>query len=300
MPTVAQIAAALESLAPLSLATDWDNPGLQVGNATALVTRVMVAVDASDAVVAQAVARSIELIVAHHPLIFHPLRAVVQSDAIGGRVADLVRHNIALYAAHTNLDAAPRYGTAQALAEALRLIRVEPLVVGGEGTMPPVPHEPVPNARERHRLDAGTQPEAEATPALGRLGRLVQAMSATELAQHVADTLGTRNVRLYGDASQSIGAVAVVPGAGGDGIVAAANAGVGAFITGELTHHQVLELLDQGLIGLSVGHLASERPVREVVGRLLQSRWPDLAVVVADEPPLETLLNLGSVDGRMP
>jgi len=294
MPTVGQIAATIEEYAPRSLACPWDNVGLQVGNPTTLVQRVLVAVDVSDAVVAQAVARGVELIVSHHPLIFDPLRAVVQSDGVGARVGALLRDGIALYAAHTNLDAAPRLGTAQALAEALGLVRITPLVLGGEGTLPPGPPEAGSAKKSPVPPSEPLQP-----PALGRLGEFVQPMTALALARHAADLLGTRNVRLYGAPQQALGCVAVVPGAGGEGIAAAAAAGAGALLTGELSHHEVLAVLDQCMVGVSVGHLASERPVREVLARELQRRWPDLVVLIAEEPPLETYLTADAEDRRL-
>ncbi|HBT82580.1 MAG: Nif3-like dinuclear metal center hexameric protein [Desulfuromonadales bacterium GWD2_61_12] len=96
----------VHALYPPALAEEWDNVGLQVGDPGAEVSRVMIALDPSAAAVETAAAAGAQLLLTHHPLIFRPLQQIVPQDEIGRTVMAAVRGNIAILAAHTNLDRA--------------------------------------------------------------------------------------------------------------------------------------------------------------------------------------------------
>jgi dinuclear metal center YbgI/SA1388 family protein len=95
----------LEALAPLKLAEEWDNCGLQVGDRNRLVRRIMVALDPLPEVVQEACDNKIDLLITHHPLLIRPLKQIDLTSDIGGIVSRCVAHRLAIYAAHTNLDA---------------------------------------------------------------------------------------------------------------------------------------------------------------------------------------------------
>ncbi len=118
---IADVVAILEDAFPLHLAAEWDNVGLQVGDPAADIDRIMVSLDITSEVVAEAREAGAELIVSHHPLVFDPLSSVLTDDVVGGMVADLLRAGISLYVAHTNLDGAPGLSTGIALAQALEI-----------------------------------------------------------------------------------------------------------------------------------------------------------------------------------
>ncbi|MET3682436.1 dinuclear metal center YbgI/SA1388 family protein [Alkalibacillus flavidus] len=96
----------LESFAPKKLAFDGDPIGLQVGDLNQPVNRVMIALDVLEGVVDEAIEKDIDLIIAHHPLIFKPLKTVDLNSEKGKIVQKLIQHQITVYAAHTNLDIA--------------------------------------------------------------------------------------------------------------------------------------------------------------------------------------------------
>ncbi len=100
--TVQDIYNVIETKAPFSLAEDWDNSGLLVGDAEAAVTRVVVALDVTEAVIANAVKQKAELIVTHHPVIFDSLKTVL-ADSLVYRLA---KAGISVISAHTNADKA--------------------------------------------------------------------------------------------------------------------------------------------------------------------------------------------------
>src|SRR5918995_2347436 len=117
---VAQIAEAVERIAPLVLSEDWDNCGLQVGDPEADVNRVLVALTPLPEVFDEAQEKGADFLLFHHPLIFEPLKAVVTSSYPGGLLARTIRNGHAVYAAHTSFDAAPA-GVSVALAKTLDL-----------------------------------------------------------------------------------------------------------------------------------------------------------------------------------
>ncbi|MDT8901923.1 Nif3-like dinuclear metal center hexameric protein [Anaeroselena agilis] len=125
-----EIMAAVERLAPRELAAGWDNVGLLVGSPEQEVASLLVALDVTPEVAERAAAGGVDLIVAHHPLIFKSLSAVRTDTPLGRTLATLLAAGVAVYAAHTNLDAADG-GVNDALAGLLGLGDLRPLAVEG-------------------------------------------------------------------------------------------------------------------------------------------------------------------------
>lgn len=104
--TNAEIFAVMEKYAPMELAYEWDNVGLEIGSYSNQVRKVMVSLDVLESVVDEAIEKKVDLIIAHHPLLFKPLKQVNVDNSSGKVIQKLLQHNITVYAAHTNLDAA--------------------------------------------------------------------------------------------------------------------------------------------------------------------------------------------------
>ena len=127
MPVICgEIFSWIEQAAPLESAEPWDNTGLQVGSAGYQVDKVLLALDVTAEVVDEAIDKKVQLIICHHPMLFRPLKQLRTDTPEGNLLAKLVRGNISVYAAHTNLDSAPG-GVNDALATRLGLIDVKPL-----------------------------------------------------------------------------------------------------------------------------------------------------------------------------
>lgn len=124
--TVAEIIKVMEELAPSFLAEEWDNIGLQVGDYNQTVHRLLVSLDTDERVIDEAVHKKVDLIISHHPLFFHPVKNLLYHEPLGKAVRKLIKHEISLFAAHTNLDIAPG-GINDFLAEILDLREVEVL-----------------------------------------------------------------------------------------------------------------------------------------------------------------------------
>src|SRR5690625_2477846 len=102
----ADVFRAMEQWAPLHLAYDWDRVGLQVGAANQAVKKVMITLDVLESVVDEAIDNDVELIIAHHPLLFKPIEQLDVTTPKGKVLQKLIKHDITVYAAHTNLDIA--------------------------------------------------------------------------------------------------------------------------------------------------------------------------------------------------
>ena len=233
MPTLKEAVSVIEELAPPGLAAEWDNSGLQVGEPASVVKRVLVALDPTAAVMAEAKALSCELLVTHHPLFFRAAKSLDLSRGQGAVVHEAVKNGIAVYSAHTSLDRIPG-GVSEALAGPLGL--KVPCVIR----------------------------QAEGWPAgygFGRVGYLPQEMKLSALADRLKSMLGVERVRVVGDPDMAVKRLALCGGSGSDLMEEAFYAGADAFVTGDLKYHEALHAGELGLAVLDVGHFQSERPV---------------------------------------
>jgi dinuclear metal center YbgI/SA1388 family protein len=123
-----------EQFSPKGLAMEGDKIGLQIGRLNKKVERVMIALDVLENVIDEAIEKDVQLIIAHHPFIYRPLQKITTETSQGRMVEKLLKHDIAVYAAHTNLDIA-KGGVNDLLAEALGLENPEVLVPTHETTL---------------------------------------------------------------------------------------------------------------------------------------------------------------------
>ncbi len=229
-PSLADVVAAVHRRYDPATAEDWDAVGLVCGDPAAPVRRVLVAVDPVAATVDEALGLGADLLLTHHPLLLRPVSSVAATTPAGTLVHRLVSGGCALLAAHTNADVA-REGVSDALAAALGLTVVAPLVPDGDGTT-----------------------------GLGRIGT-TDPTTLESFAAHVAASLPAtaHGVRVQGDPARRVQRVAVIGGSGGDALAAAS--GVDVVVTSDLKHHLALDHLQAGGPALvDVAHFASEWP----------------------------------------
>lgn len=243
MASVHDIEQALYELAPRELAAEWDNVGLLAGRRDRAVHKVLVSLDVTAAVVEEARQWGAELIAAHHPVIFHPVKRVTDQDPAGEILLRLAEHGIAAVCMHTNLDAA-QGGVNDALAAALQLEEAAPLEGGG---------------------------------GIARTGRLPRPVSVPDFLFAVQEALGAGGLRCT-DGAKPISRVAVGGGACGEFLWAAAAAGCDAFVTADVKYNQFLDAAALGLTLVDAGHFPTEDVVCPVLARHLSERFPELAV----------------------
>lgn len=242
MPTVHDIESALYALAPKALAAEWDNVGLLAGSADREVRSVLVALDITEPVVEEAERMGADLIVSHHPVIFHPVKSITDRDPSGRLLIQLVRSGTGAVCMHTNLDAA-QGGVNDALASALGLQDAAPVAEGG----------------------------------IARIGTLPETMALPGFLARVRNALRPNGIR-YVDGGRPIRKAAVGGGACGDFLWEAAALGCDAFVTADLKYNH---FLDAGVLGLTVidaGHFPTEDVVCPMVVRYLREKFPEVQV----------------------
>lgn len=125
--TIKEITTILEDFAPLSLQENYDNAGLLVGNSTDEVSGILICLDSTEDIIDEAIKKNCNLIIAHHPIIFAGLKKFNGKNYIERTIIKAIKNNIAIYAAHTNMDNAFN-GVSFKMAEKLGVINCEVLL----------------------------------------------------------------------------------------------------------------------------------------------------------------------------
>ena len=237
--TVREFYRALCAIVPRELGCDWDVDGLNVcPDPDREVKRVLVALDATNEVVNQAVAEGYDLIFTHHPMLFGGLKNVLADDYDGAKVIALCRAGVSAVSFHTRIDAAEG-GVNDILAGLVGLEEVE--VAGEERIM--------------------------------RVGTLAEPVSAAAFAARVKDALGAPAV-LCADAGREVRRVAVVGGSGKSEVALAIASGADTFLTGELKYSQYCDTDKLNL--LVAGHFYTEQPICARLCEIVKEISPDV------------------------
>lgn len=241
------IIAALERLAPLKLQDEWDNSGLQVGFPDAEISRVLVCLDVTEAVVEEAIARKCNFIISHHPLLFKALRQVSDTTYQQCCVVRALSGGISIYSAHTSLDNAPG-GVNHQIAAMLGLQDLR--------WLSPLEGE-----------DAGS----------GLVGELPQPERDADFFARVKRTFGVQCLRHSALDGREIRRVALCGGAGAFLLRDALRAGADCFLSGEFHYHDYFE--NAGMLLAELGHYQSEQYTQDLLQAYLQANCPGVEVV---------------------
>lgn len=212
----------IEALYPTQLAYDWDNVGLQVGTLDKEVQTILLTLDVTNQVVLEAKNHNVDLIIAHHPLIFTGIKSIQTDGYQGSIIESLIKQDITLYIAHTNFDIS-NYGMDSMLAEMLSLENLE-------------------------NLDDITDNEG-----LGKIGE-IQETNMLDFISKVKKVFQIEHVRFIGNVHQSVKRVAISGGSGSSNMLNAAKKKADLFITGDVTYHKALDAVSLGINTLDVGH----------------------------------------------
>lgn len=273
MNTVSMITEKLEQLAPKAAACDWDNPGLLVGRSDREVSRIYVALDASCAVVDAAIDAGCDLIVTHHPIIFRGVKSINDQSALGLKLLDLIRNDVSVFSMHTNFDSCPG-GMADIVCAALGLRKT--------GLMEPtgfLPKDTQNGAAEGLQLrvvetERAVNPDAYG---IGFTAELPELLSAAELAARVKACFGLPFVQYY-DAGMPIRRIACCPGSGRGELKEVLSLGVDAFLSGDMGHHEGLDLCEEGISLLDAGHYGLEHIFVHYIAGFLRTQFPEAEI----------------------
>jgi len=251
MVTVSQILDYLETIAPADTKMEWDNVGLLCGSKAAPVSKILVALDPFEQVCEEAAAWGAELIVTHHPLIFHAPNAVTDETSIGRCIMKLCRAGISAINAHTNLDCATG-GVNDVLAETLGLSHITA-----------IPH-------------TGTS-----APGLLRRGSISQ-QSLDDFLAHVKAALDCEGLR-YVSGGKNVHRVAVGGGACADGLLDALDAGCDTLVTADVKYNQFWDARDLGMNLIDAGHFHTENPIVAVLAEKIAAAFPEIQVKISEK-----------------
>ena len=246
----------IESVAPRSAQENWDNSGMQVGDTGRDIQSVLLTTDVTPEVVNEAIIRGCQLIISHHPLLFRGLKQVCGQTPQACIVEMAIKHDIAIYSAHTSLDSV-QGGINTRLAEKLGLENYKILVPSENG-------------------DTG----------LGVIGQLPEAVDYTDFIGQVHDILDCTYVRYTRPAKQMIQTVALCGGAGAEFIETAIEQGADVYLTADCKYHEFQDA--DGRIGLiDIDHWISERHAREIFRDILTPLGVQCYISTTDKTPIQ-------------
>ena len=268
MLRIHEIVSAFEAVAPLALQESYDNSGLIVGDRDAEVTRAMLCLDCTEAVVEEAIGKGCDIIIAHHPIVFGGLKRFTGGDYVQRTVIKAIQNNIAIYACHTNLDNVLRGGVNERIAQQLGF--------DVERVLRPIATDLGSFASSGGVVDS----EVFRTAGAGILCNLQKPMNVLYFLQHVKERMGAEVVKYTKCDIEVVGKVAICGGAGSFLIGDALRAGADAFITSDVKYHEFFDAQGKMLL-CDIGHYESEKYTIDLFSNILSAKFPKFATIFA-------------------
>ncbi|MCC8034945.1 MAG: Nif3-like dinuclear metal center hexameric protein [Rikenellaceae bacterium] len=252
--TVKDVVCALEDFAPAELQQGYDNSGLTVGHYGNKVSKVLLCVDIDYDIMDEAEEIGADMIVSHHPLIFHPIKRLNGIGYIQRIVERAIKKGIALYACHTNLDAV-NGGMSHRLAEKLGLTDTEVLEV----------------------FDGQEIKEKWELAGFGVTGNLAAPMEPAAFLAFLKERLSLEVIRHSRLCKPSVGRIALCTGAGASLAGKAVRAGADIYIASDFKYNDFIEA-DGRIIVADIGHFESEYCAIDLLYDIITKKIPTFAV----------------------
>lgn len=251
MNKISEILSYLTDVAPICWQESYDNSGLLVGDANALVDKVLLTLDLTEKVIDEAIENSFHLVVSHHPLIFKGLKNILVDDTTGRIITKAIKNDIAIAAMHTNIDNS-FYGVNRVLAEQLGLKDLNIL----------------------HLNNSETQVGS------GMFGVLENEMSETDFLKLIKEKLNVPSIRHSEFLNKNISKVAICGGSGSFLIKDAKRCGADAFVTADLKYHDFFEA-DNEILIIDAGHFETEQFTKQLFADIILKKNPKFAVQIS-------------------
>jgi dinuclear metal center YbgI/SA1388 family protein len=239
----------LENIAPPHLQEAYDNSGLLVGHPDTPLRGVLCCLDSTEAVLQEAIHQDCNLIIAHHPIVFKGLRRFNGATYVERTIIQAIKHGIAVYALHTNLDNVLYQGVNEAIAQRIGLRQTRLL-------------------RPRPGSD---------TTGAGILGSLPQPMSELDALRLIQSAFQTPCIRHTALRNLPVETIAVCGGAGSFLLPDARMAGADLFLTSDFKYHEFFDA-EGDLIIADIGHYESEQFTIELIFSIIQKEIPTFAL----------------------
>lgn len=289
VPSLEKVLEVFHEMFPLSIAESWDASGQVTGRPSDPVRTVGFAVDATVATAHEAVSRSAQLLITHHPLLLKGTSFLPANDYKGELVHTLIENHCGLLGAHTNVDSAP-LGTNDAFMKNLGIVATEIL------------DSPETVEIEGRQVEVG----------IGRVGSLPAPLTLRELAEKIADFLPATaaGLRVAGTPQTKIQKIALCTGAGDSLFDAVRAHQADVYITADLRHHPASEARETALISglgtpclIDCSHFASEwlwmTDAAEALKQRLEKQGFEIETYVSElnTDPWDFVVSTGVVDG---
>ena len=237
MAKVIDILNFLDEEIPFGNKCEWDNCGLLIGDENSEITKIGFTLDLTKKTLQTAIDNGVNLIITHHPVIFRPQKNFLKGDV----VFDAAVNNISVISSHTCYDSA-KGGVSEILAERIGLSDIEIV-------------------------------ETEEKPYCVRIGK-INGVSPREFADIVAEKLDT-TVR-FTEGKNTVKTVAVCSGSGGDFVFDALKAGADAYVTGDISHHELLIGEETGMTIIGAGHFETENIAMKPLMERINNKFSDI------------------------
>lgn len=262
MIKVSDISHALEAFAPLLLQENYDNSGLQIGNPNSPVSNILICLSITEDIVKEAITKDCQMIVSHHPLIFHGLKHLTEENTTQRMVATAIRNNIAIYSSHTCLDSAPG-GVSSQMARLLHLENLKALETSNV------------------MADAG----------MGVIGELPNPLPAQEFLRILKSVFKVKALRYSKQSPQIvIKKIALCGGSGASLIPYAIKEKADAYVSGDIKYHDY-DTYGSSLLLTDIGHYESEILTRNLLARIIKDAQPKINILISEQEtnPIEIL-----------
>lgn len=242
----------LESVAPLHLQEDYDNAGLITGHPDMTIKGVIVCLDAIESVVDEAISMDCNVIIAHHPIVFRGMKRFNGTNYVERTIIKAIKHDIAIYAIHTNLDNVYLNGVNSKIAERLGLVDTRILLTK--------------DVNHHQAQVVGS----------GMIGVLPEVMSTLDFMRHLKNNMGLHTIKHTRLCRDVVRSVAVCGGAGGFLLNQAIRHGADIFITSDYKYHEFFDANDKIIIA-DIGHYESEKFTIELLHSLIINKFSTFA-----------------------
>lgn len=240
----------LESIAPLHLQESYDNSGLLIGSIDQEVTGTIICLDCTEAVLDEAIARGCNLVIAHHPAIFYGVKRVTGANATERIIRKAIKHDLILYAIHTNLDNTLTHGVNERIARKIGL--------DIDGILRP----------KQNSLDP--------TLGAGIVGYFPGPLSESQFLHLLKDLMKAPVIRHTKLNNRKIQKVAVCGGSGSFLLEDARKAGVHALVTADFKYHNFMDA-EEDLLVCDIGHYESEQYTINLLQELISGNFSTFA-----------------------
>ena len=253
---VSEISEILDDWMPTSIAEDFDNVGLIVGNPKSLVKNILITLDTTSEVIDEAIKKDCNLIISYHPIIFNGLKKITfDSGYVQKSIINAVKNNISIYAIHTSLDNHPE-GISYYLAKKIGLKNLSTLI---------------PKKDALKGIKTG----------MGILGKLDQPKDENSFFDLIKDKLNIKYLRHSKKINKTISKVSVLAGSGSLAIKNSLDSEVDAFITSDLKYHNFFEA-DNKAILVDIGHYESENHIKLIIKEFLNKKLPNFTLLLSE------------------